>query len=228
VRKVSQRISVVIPALDEQEAIASALQSVATEADELIVVDGGSHDETAVRALAAGARVLHRSGGRGPQLDCGAREARGDWLLFLHADTRLEPGWAAELRQVPQRFAGGAFRFAVDSSRRAFRVIEAGVRLRCAILQLPFGDQALFARREAYAACGGFPPLPLMEDVEFVRRLRRIGPLAFLRGHAATSARRWERRGLVRTSLGNLRLLSLYFAGRPPERLAAEYRREAS
>jgi rSAM/selenodomain-associated transferase 2 len=225
---VDQRISVVMPALDEEAWIESALASVAGDADELIVVDGGSTDGTVERARRAGARVLEASGGRGPQLDCGARSAQGEWLLFLHADTRLDAGWASDLRGLPSHFVGGAFRFAVESPRSAFRVIEAGVRLRCELLRLPYGDQALFARREAYAACGGFPPLPLMEDVAFVRRLRRIGPLAFPKTRARTSARRWERRGLLRTTLANLRLLSLYLAGRAPERLAAEYQREAS
>ena len=96
--------------------------------------------------------------------------------------------------------------------------------LRCALLRLPYGDQALFARRTAYAACGGFPHLPLMEDVAFVRRLRAVGPLALLRPRAFTSARRWEKRGVLATTLGNLRTLALYAAGRSPERLAAEYK----
>lgn len=219
------RISVVIPALNEEAVIESTVRSVAGEADEVIVVDGGSNDATWAAAERAGARVLRASGGRGPQLDCGARDAQGDWLLFLHADTRLEEGWAAALRAIPPRFVGGAFRFAVASSRRAFRMIEAGVRLRCALFRLPYGDQALFARRAAYAGCGGFPPWPLMEDVAFVQRLRSVGPLRLLRERAFTSPRRWEQRGLWRTTAGNLRLLALYAAGRTPERLAADYGR---
>lgn len=216
-------ISVVIPALDEEGRIGQAVRSVRGEASEVLVVDGGSRDRTCQEAAAAGARVTVFPGGRGVQLAHGAREAAGEWLVFLHADTHLEAGWAAQLRSLDARAAGGAFRFAVDSARPAFRVIEAGVALRCALLRLPYGDQALFARRGAYAAAGGFPPLPLMEDVAFVRRLRRVGPLAFPAARAFTSPRRWDRRGVAATTLGNLRLLALYLAGRSPERLAREY-----
>ena len=219
------RISVVIPALDEERSIAAAIQSVREDAAEVVVVDGGSRDATTTVAAAAGARVLLQPGGRGIQLDHGARHATGDWLLFLHADTRLEAGWARAMAGLDARVVGGAFRFAVDSPRAAFRLIEAGVRLRCALLRLPYGDQALFARRAAYTACGGFPPYPLMEDVAFVRRLRDVGPLAFLSPRAFTSGRRWERRGLVATTWTNTRLLSLYLAGRSPEQLAREYTR---
>jgi rSAM/selenodomain-associated transferase 2 len=218
-------LSVVIPALDEGAAIEDAIRSVRGSADEILVVDGGSRDETRERARAAGALVLEARGGRGPQLDAGARRARGDWLLFLHADTRLEPGWADELLAVGPRFAGGSFRFAVASPRPAFRLVESGVRLRVALFALPYGDQALFARADAYRACGGFPPLPLMEDVAFVRRLRRQGPLARLRSRAFTSPRRWDERGIARTTAANLRTLALYAAGRSPDALAAEYRR---
>ncbi len=216
-------ISVIVPALDEEGQIAKAVESVRAEAAEVLVVDGGSADRTREEAAAAGARVLIAPRGRGLQLDHGARGATGDWLVFLHADTRLEAGWSREIAGLGAGVAGGAFRFAVSSPRAGFRVIEAGVALRCALFRLPYGDQALFARREAYAACGGFPPLPLMEDVAFVGRLRRQGRMAVLRARAFTSPRRWERRGLVATTFANLRLLSLYALGRSPERLAREY-----
>jgi rSAM/selenodomain-associated transferase 2 len=222
---VTPAISVIIPALDEDATIEAAVASVRADAAEVLVVDGGSRDETRLRAERAGARVLASPAGRGEQQRRGAREAAGDWLLFLHADTRLAAGWADELRAVTPRFAGGAFRFAVDSPRPAFRLLEAGVRLRCAVFALPYGDQALFARRPAYDACGGIPPLPLMEDVAFVQKLRGLGPLAFLKTPAVTSARRWERRGLLATTARNLRCLALYAMGRAPERLAADYKR---
>lgn len=222
-------ISVVIPTLDEEGEVGAAIASVYSEAAEVLVVDGGSRDATRDEAAAAGARVITTAPpGRGAQLDHGARQAEGDWLLFLHADTRLEAGWAAALRALRPEVAGGAFRFAVASPRLAFRWMEAGVRARCALLRLPYGDQGLFARREAYAASGGFPPIPLMEDVAFVRRLRRVGPLAFPAARAFTSARRWERGGVAFTTFTNLRLLSLYALGRSPERLAREYRRPPS
>jgi rSAM/selenodomain-associated transferase 2 len=220
-------ISVVIPALDEEAGIAAAVASVRDEADEVIVADGGSSDRTRERARAAGAAVLDVPRGRGAQLQHGAQTARGDWLVFLHADTRLEAGWARALAAVPPASPGGAFRLAIDSPRRGYRVIEMGARLRSRLLRLPYGDQALFARRTAYETIGGFRPLPLMEDVDFVRRLARLGPLTLPACRAVTSARRWEQAGILRRSLTNWRVLALYALGQPPERLARVYDRSA-
>jgi len=215
-------LSVVIPALDEEDRVAEAVRSVRGEA-EVIVVDGGSADGTRAAAAAAGAQVMASERGRGLQLGEGARAARGQWLVFLHADTRLEPGWAAALRCLPAPVVGGAFRFALDGPGRAYRWLEKGVALRCRLFRLPYGDQAIFARRAAYEEVGGFRPLPLMEDVDFVRRLRRAGPLAFPRLRAFTSARRFEGRGTAAASLRNLGLLALYTAGCDPRRLARFY-----
>ena len=212
-------ISVVIPTLDELPGVGLAIQSVVREA-EVIVVDGGSKDGTVEAAAAAGARVVVAERGRGCQLDRGARLAGGDWLVFLHADTRLQPGWAAALRALEPSVVGGAFRFRVDSPRRVYRLIEAGVALRCRLFRLPYGDQGIFARRDVYQAIGGFPPFPLMEDLAFMRRLARAGRLAFPAVRALTSARSWERHGVVATTLRHWWLLTLYLAGRPPERLA--------
>src|SRR5262245_36933717 len=129
-------VSVVIPTLDEGAFVESAIESVQA-ASEVVVVDGGSQDGTTSLAAASGARVIESVACRGRQLDEGARAAGGDWLLFLHADTRLELGWAAALAQTDAETVGGAFRFAVDSSRSVYRVIEAGVSLRCRVLGLP-------------------------------------------------------------------------------------------
>jgi rSAM/selenodomain-associated transferase 2 len=215
-------LSVVIPALNEEERVASAVRSVRDDA-EVIVVDGGSTDGTRTEAAAAGATVIASERGRGVQLAAGAAAARGEWLVFLHADTRLEPGWAGALRSLPAGVVGGAFRFALEPPRTAYQWLEAGVALRCRLFRLPYGDQGLFARRQAYSRIGGFRPLPLMEDVDFARRLARAGPLAFPAVRAFTSARRFERRGLLAQSLRNLWLLALYSAGRAPERLARLY-----
>jgi rSAM/selenodomain-associated transferase 2 len=219
-------ISVIIPALNEEPVVSSAVRSVRDDA-EVIVVDGGSTDGTRAEAAAAGATVIASERGRGAQLGAGARAAGGEWLVFLHADTRLEAGWARELRSLSPAMVGGAFRFALDSPRRRYRWLERGVALRCRLFRLPYGDQALFARRQTYSAVGGFRPLPLMEDVDFVRRLRRAGPLAFPAARAFTSARRFERRGMLATSLRNLRLLALYSAGRSPATLAPLYQDRA-
>jgi rSAM/selenodomain-associated transferase 2 len=215
-------LSVVIPALNEEERVAAAVHSVRNDA-EVIVVDGGSADGTRAAAEAAGATVIASARGRGVQLATGARAARGEWLVFLHADTRLEPGWAAALQALPASVVGGAFRFALDAPGVAYRLLEAGVALRCLLFRLPYGDQGLFARREAYFAIGGFRPLPLMEDVDLARRLARAGRLAFPAVRALTSARRFERRGAAATSLRNLGLLTLYAAGCAPDRLARLY-----
>lgn len=215
-------LSVVIPALDEEDRVAQAVRSVRAEAD-VIVVDGGSADGTREAAAAEGATVIKAARGRGLQLDAGARAARGDWVVFLHADTRLSAGWADAIRALPPAVVGGAFRFALDGGRLAYRVLEAGVALRCRLLRLPYGDQGLFARRDVYVRMGGFRPLPLMEDVDFVRRLAREGALAFPAVKAFTSARRYERLGLAATSLRNLWLLALHSAGADPARLARLY-----
>ena len=217
-------ISVVIPALDEEQRLPAAIRSVRADA-EVIVVDGGSRDATREVAAREGARVLESPRGRGRQLDEGARAAGGDWLVFLHADTTLEAEWASALRALGPDVVGGAFRLAVDSPRAGFRMVEGAVRLRLRFFALPYGDQGIFARREAYARVGGIPHLPLMEDVAFVARLRRAGPLAFPPVRALTSARRWERYGIVGTTLRNWSLLALYAAGRSPERLARRYER---
>lgn len=215
-------LSVVIPALNEEACLAAAVRSVRDQA-EVLVVDGGSTDRTAEVARAEGARVIASPPGRGRQLDRGARAATGAWLVFLHADTRLEPGWASAVRGLPSQVVGGAFRFAVDSPRPGYRLIEAGVALRCRLFRLPFGDQGIFVRREVYEMIGGFPPFPLMEDLAFVRRLARTGPMAFPAVRASTSPRRWERGGLLATTLRNWRLQALYAAGWSPERLAHLY-----
>lgn len=216
-------ISVVIPTLDEAPRVAAAIASTRDDALEVLVVDGGSTDGTQEIAGRAGARVLSSARGRGVQLGAGARQARGDWLCFLHADTTLEPGWSAALRALPPRVVGGAFRLAIDAPGGGYRLIETAVDWRCRLFRLPFGDQAIFARRSAYHACGGIEPLPLFEDVDLVCRLRRLGPLAFPPQRARTSPRRWQRHGLIRTTLTNWGLLLAWRLGVPAARLVRTY-----
>lgn len=224
-------ISVIVPVLDEEERVADALLS-AREAfgprAELLVVDGGSRDRTreVARALA---RVIDAEPGRGLQLAAGARAARGEILVFLHADTRLPPDAAAPLRRLLARpgVAGGCFRFALEpppgSSR--WRALEAGIRLRTRLFRTATGDQVLFASREAYRKSGGYPPWPLFEDVEFVRRLRSVGAFRVLPLEARTSRRRWERTGFWRTVGTHWLLRAAYAAGVAPRRLARWYAR---
>ncbi len=220
-------MSVVIPALDEKATLVRALESTKLEGVERIVVDGGSTDGTAEAARGLGAeRVLGSAPGRARQMDAGYREARGDAVLFLHADTRLDAGWAEALTRAlgDPRVAGGAFRLRFDSPRRIYRVIEAGVRLRARLAGLPFGDQGLFVRRALLDESGGIPAVPIFEDLDLVRGIRRAGRLALLPQRAWTSPRRYERNGPLRQVLRNTLALAAWGLGLDRERVARWYR----
>lgn len=217
-------LSVVIPALNASTTLPGAIAAVAAEAAEIVVADGSSTDATAATAEALGARVLRVARGRGGQLAAGIAAARFPWLLLLHADTRLGPGWVAFARAHidagPAR--AGYFRFALDSADPRARRLERAVAWRCRVLALPYGDQGLLIHRDLLAAVGGLRPLPLMEDVDLVRRLGRTR-LVSLDAVALTSAARWERDGWRRRSLRNLGCLAAWFAGVPPGRIARFY-----
>ena len=211
-------LSVVIPTLNAATLLRDTLASVAA-ADEVVVADGGSSDGTKALAVELGARVVTAPRGRGAQLAAGVAAARGEWLLLLHADTRLEPGWRRAM--VAPDFAG-YFRFALDSNDPRARRLERLVARRCRVLALPYGDQGLLIHRDLLRAVGGISPLPLMEDVDLVRRLGRRRLVA-LDIAAVTSAAKWQRQGWYRRSLRNLACLTLYFAGVPPRLIARLY-----
>jgi rSAM/selenodomain-associated transferase 2 len=219
--------TVVIPALDEADQIAPAIASAAAAGTEIIVVDGGSRDGTPERAAEAGARVLAAAPGRARQLETGARLAKGDTILFLHADTRLPRGWQAAARAAlaDPEVVGGAFRLRFETRSPALRLIEWGVRLRVALLRLPYGDQALFVRRSVLEAIGGVPQAPIMEDLDLVRALKRRGRLACLPLEVTTSARRYRAAGALRTVLRNLVAALAWGLGLPRERIAGWVRR---
>jgi rSAM/selenodomain-associated transferase 2 len=222
------QISVVIPALNAAETLPQlfAVLRAAAIVREVIVVDGGSGDETASLARAAGALVIDAARGRGIQLAIGGAAASSDWLLFLHADCRLEKGWECGVRAfLTAPKAGGRagyFDFALDDRAPAARRLERIVAWRCRALGLPYGDQGLLIARSLYDTVGGFAPLALMEDVDLVRRLgrRRLAPIG---ARCVASARRYRRDGYWRRPLRNLFCLSLYFAGVPPDRIARLY-----
>jgi rSAM/selenodomain-associated transferase 2 len=227
-------ISVVIPTFNAEQTLGPVLASLVPAVvddvvREAIVVDGGSTDETCAIAEAAGTTLLRMPKGRGNQLEAGAEIAKGDWLLFLHADTVLEPGWEEEARNFMERVAAGkrsdaaaAFRFALDDEGFRPRLLEWLVAMRCLLLALPYGDQALLISRRLYNRLGGFKPLPLMEDVDLVRRLKRR-ELVMLRSRATTSGERYRRQGYFLRSLRNLFCLTLYYLRVPPRLLARFY-----
>jgi rSAM/selenodomain-associated transferase 2 len=221
------RISAVVPTLNAAGELCECIEALG-EADEIIVADGGSNDRTQAVACAGGARLIEATRGRGVQLAAGAAAARGDALLFVHADTRLSPNWSKHARRHVERSRSpGCFRFRLDDFAWQARIIEQGVALRTRLFGLPYGDQGLLVRRDVYERSGGFRPLALMEDVDILRRLARP---VMLEANALTSAKRWHRDGWARRSVLNFSCLLLWQAGVSPDRLAALYdkRRPAS
>jgi rSAM/selenodomain-associated transferase 2 len=216
-----QNLTIVIPTLNSAACLGATLEACREAAGaEVVVADGGSRDGTRDIARRGGARVVESAPGRGRQLALGASEARGGaWLLFLHADTRAAPGWAAAARAFMDESGAagraGYFLFALDDPAPEARRLERLVAWRCRALGLPYGDQGLLISRALYEAVGGFRPLPLMEDVDLVRRLGRRRLVA-LPVAAVTSAERWRREGWRRRSARNLACLSLWFLGVPP------------
>lgn len=225
-------LGIVIPALNAARHLEATLRSLepgraAGLVDDIIVVDGGSTDATPALARALGARVLPSARGRGFQLRAGGGTATSDWLLFLHADTRLAEGWvraASGFIQDTGRAGDRAavFRLRLDDDAAAARRLERLVVWRTTVLGLPYGDQGLLIPSALYRALGGFAPIPLMEDVDLVRRIGRRR-LVLLDAEAVTSAERYRRSGYIARPLRNLSILTLYFCGVPPERLARLY-----
>ncbi len=225
------RISVVIPALDESEALPRALASTHAPGVERIVVDGGSRDETLRVAHACGAeRVLATPPGRARQMDEGYRASRGPVVVFLHADSRFEPGWDASLERslADPAVTGGAFRLAFDAPGAGWRALEWGVRVRCRIGGSPYGDQGLFARRSVLDAAGGIAPTEIFEDLDLVRAIRARGRLALLPERVFTSARRYRKNGVLATLLRNQAALAAFALGVDRAAVAAWYRRRPS
>ena len=218
-------LSVVIPTLNAAATLGATLAALAEGAPDIVIADGGSSDGTAALARGAGCRVVEAPRGRGSQMAVGAAAARGDWLLFVHADTRPAPGWGDAVRRFADDPANSEraayFRFALDDGSPAARRLEAMVAWRCRWLGLPYGDQGLLIAAAFYRALGGFRPLPLIEDVDLVRRINRRRLVA-LHHPAVTSAARY-RDGYVRRSVRNLVCLSLYLAGMAPGRIARLY-----
>ncbi|MGF1447579.1 MAG: TIGR04283 family arsenosugar biosynthesis glycosyltransferase [Pikeienuella sp.] len=224
-------VSVVIPTLQAAHRVGPCLGRL-TEGvvegliREVVIADGGSEDGIVRVADEVGARLVIAERGRGRQLATGARTASGQWLLFLHADTELSPGWGSAVRrhiaECPER--AGYFRLKFDSPKTMARVTEAWANLRSRLFALPYGDQGLLISRAVYEAAGGFPEQALMEDVALVRRLGRAR-LAPLDAVALTSAERYEREGWMLRGARNILLVARYLAGADPDHLARRYNR---
>jgi rSAM/selenodomain-associated transferase 2 len=214
--------SVIIPVYRDVAALERTLASTDFSAAELIV--SATREDASLAELRATRKDIvwiDAPRGRAIQMNAGAAFARGDWLVFLHADTRLPIGWSKAIEDASRdpRVAAGCFRFALDSESLMARLIELGVRARVAFLGLPYGDQAIFVRRAVFEAMGGYAHLTIMEDVDLVQRLRRRGRLFRSSKPALTSPRRWERDGWIGRSARHLLLIVLYFSGVSPERL---------
>lgn len=222
-----QKISVIIPTLNEAASLAKTLRSVQSSSNvEVIVVDGGSHDETIAIAQAQGVRVVRASSGRAVQMNAGARFTSGEILLFLHSDTHLPKGFDRQIRQTlnhPSVIAG-AFELTISGTVAGLRLVEWGVNARSHYWQLPYGDQGIFLRASTFHTLGGFPELPIMEDFEFMRRLRRLGRVTIVPAAVLTSGRRWQKLGVLKTTLINQLTIVAYFLGVPPDRIAQWYR----
>lgn len=220
-------LSIIIPTLNEQTTIANAIDRAwALSPREVIVADGGSQDDTRKLAQQKATQVLAAPQGRGPQQNAGAAVAQGDALLFLHADTWLQAASREQLNVALDdgRTQYGAFCQAIEASGTLYRLLEAGNSFRARRLRIPYGDQGLFFRRDFFESAGGFPNLPLMEDLRLMRQLRQQGHSpTILPGPLFVSARRWQQRGVVRQTLRNWSLVRQDRQGVPAEQLVVQY-----
>jgi rSAM/selenodomain-associated transferase 2 len=229
-------LSVIIPTLNAEETLPRVFEALIPAAihglvRDVIIVDGGSTDATAEIVEAAGAHFITAPPGRGQQLQAGAKQAKGNWLLFLHADTVLEPGWDREVEKFFEHVSEGrfrsseiaaAFRFALDDFSGSARFLERVVALRCALFKLPYGDQGLIVNKRLYDRIGGFKAIPLMEDVDLVRR---IGwrHMVMLRSRAVTRPDRYRKNGYAARIARNALCLTLYYLHVPPRVIARLY-----
>ncbi len=221
---VSAKLSVIIPARDEEASIGRTIEAVMHgKPREVIVCDAQSTDGTRAIAESMGAAVVTTEPGRGRQMDAGAGVATGEWLLFLHADTLPPPDYPRHISDTLAQpgVVGGAFELHIDAPNRSLRIIEWFVSIRSRWLSLPYGDQGLFMRAETFRQLGGYGDLPAMEDYELVRRLSRLGRVRLANAGVKTSARRWLNQGIVCATLTNQACIIGYHLGVKPCRLAA-------
>ena len=217
------KISVIIPALNESLRIASALDTALVASGiEVIVVDGGSNDDTAQIARAYGVTVLESAPGRARQMNAGAMKATGDILLFLHSDSRLPADYREQIVCIMAQpeVSAGAFRLRIDERSAALRLVEYFINLRSKYLMCPYGDQSLFMTSDTFNALNGYANYPVMEDYDMIRRLHKRGQIAIAQSACETSARRWQAHGVLRTTLMNQLCVASYLMGVSPDRIA--------
>ena len=223
-----EKISIIIPVLNEANTIAQTLAYLKNASNvEIIVVDGGSKDETIALAKSFGVQVISSGIGRATQMNVGATVATGAILLFLHADTRIPPNFDILIRQaLAGNFIAGAFELKIDANLRGIRLIENMVNLRSHLFSLPYGDQAIFISSKVFHQIGGFPDLPIMEDFVFIRHLKKLGKIEIIPQPAITSGRRWQKLGVIKTTVINQLMIIGYFLGVSPDQLARWYRKK--
>lgn len=231
------KISIIIPVLNEAATIQETLTRFENASEvEVIVVDGGSRDDTVAIAMRVGKaiakslriEVISAAAGRASQMNAGAAVATGDILLFLHADTHLPTSFDTLVRQALQNAGtvAGAFELRIDAQLRGLRLVEKLVNMRSHFLSMPYGDQAIFLKAATFHDLGGFPDLPIMEDFELMLGLRRQGRITIVPAPVVTSGRRWQKLGVVKTTLINQLIIAGYFLGVPPAQLVRWYRRK--
>lgn len=210
------KITVIVPTLNEAHNMSSCVSALGSGSDfELIVVDGGSSDDTVKLSMELGARVFRTSACRATQMNLGARESSNDIFVFLHADTRLPHDWREVVTETLLRpgVSVGAFRFSLDDDRWQFRAIEKLANFRSNHFGMPYGDQAIFVTRENFYRLNGYPEIFIMEDFAFCRAARRTGLVMTAPSRAVTSSRRWKQRGILKTMLINQLIIALFFMG---------------
>ena len=228
-------ISIIIPVLNEAATIEETLTRVQKASDvEIIVVDGGSRDETVLIAKHLSKilapflpiKVISAAAGRANQMNAGAAVATGDILLFLHADTHLPTGFETLVRQALQNAGtiAGAFELRIDAQLRGLRLVEKMVNVRSRFFSMPYGDQAIFLKAAIFHENGGFPDLLIMEDFELIRHLKRQGRITIVPAPVITSGRRWQKLGVVKTTIINQLIITGYFLGISPSKLVVWYR----
>ncbi|MEO3704605.1 TIGR04283 family arsenosugar biosynthesis glycosyltransferase [Trichormus azollae] len=223
------QISIIIPVLNEANNIKAAITSTQPSHNvEVIVVDGGSNDDTPVLAQSLGVTVISSPAGRAVQMNTGAAIASGEILLFLHADTRLPTGFDTMIRTVlkPSGIVSGAFTLRIDSPHWGLRLVEWGVKWRSHLYQLPYGDQAIFLTKSAFNEVGNFPQMPIMEDFILISKLKHITKIAIVDVPVTTSPRRWLKKGIFMTTILNQTIIIAYLLGVSPELICKWYRRE--